>query len=71
MSNDSVPTIYCSKECQSIAETAEVHGYTAPLHRVGTGNNSRPRDGEIVVAMVKAGRYSLLIPIFRREEKDG
>ncbi len=70
MSNDSVPTIYCSKECQSIAETAEVYGYTAPPHRVGTGNNSRPRDGETVVAMVKAGRYSLPVPIFRREGKN-
>ena len=66
-----VLTIYCSKNCQGVAETAEAHGYTAPLYRVGAGGNSSPREGEVVVAMVREGRDSLPIPIFRREERQG
>ena len=65
-----VPVIYCDKHNRSLQGAAEAHGYTPPLHRVGLVHGDKPREGEIVVARVRAGRYSLPIPIFRREVKD-
>lgn len=61
-----VPTIYC-EHSQSIWEAAIEHGYAPPEFRVGAHQSSPPADGETLVAMVKAHRHSIPLPIFRKE----
>ena len=67
---DEVETIYCEHD-QSVWEAAMLHGYTLPRYRVGASADSRPVDGEVRVAEVRAMRHSLPIPIFRKEVEDG
>ncbi|MBC8462392.1 MAG: hypothetical protein H8D67_30850 [Deltaproteobacteria bacterium] len=58
--------IYC--ECgESIFDAAKRTGYLAPLYRVGLVAHACPREGERLIAKVKAGRYALGLPVFIRE----
>jgi len=61
-----IPVIYCTHN-QTVLQAAVEHGYAPPLHRVGVSLDTPPRDGERVVAMVRAGHHSLPLPIFRKE----
>ena len=63
----SLPTIYC-KHDQSILQAAIEYGYCPPKYRVGVVQDAKPRDGEVMVAYVKAMRYSLPMPIFMRKD---
>ena len=68
-SKDGILEICCTHS-QTVLQAAMEHGYAPPLHRVGVVPHAHPRDGELLVARVKAGRHSLPLPIFRKEVKD-
>ena len=65
-----IPTIYC-EHCQSVWEAAVAQGYPEPQYRVGLVPTAKPVDGEVLVALVRALRYSLPIPIFERVNGHG
>jgi len=63
---NALPVILCERG-QSVDEAAEAHGYSKPLCRVGVVAHAAAGDGEILVATVRVGKYSLSLPVFRRE----
>ena len=68
MGDEDILEICCTHD-QSVLQAAIEHGYAPPLHRVGVVPYALPRDGELLVARVKAGHHSLPLPIFRKEVK--
>ena len=63
----SLPIIYCDKHHQTLIEAAIAHGYDESVHRTGVTHDSCPMSGEETVAMIKAARYSLALPLFRKK----
>ena len=60
--------IYCRHD-QSVWQAAAEHGYPPPAYCVGIHQSSRPRDGETLVAWVKADGHSIPLPIFKKESQ--
>jgi len=58
-----IPIIEC-KQGQTIWEAAIEAGYTHI--RIGTVAHALPRADEVLIAKMRAGHYSLPVPIFQR-----
>ena len=58
-----LPMIECKRE-QTIQEAIAEAGYNSC--RIGTVAHALPRADEVLVAMMRAGHYSVPVPIFQR-----
>ena len=66
-----LPLVECARS-EPICQAATRAGYAVPLYRVGITADARPREGEKIVAWIRAGRHSVPIPIFEKgEDKEG